>query len=186
MPLIAGLGNIGAEYEGTRHNIGFHIIYKWATNLGFSFKTGKGPYYIANGLYNGKKLIFILPTTFMNRSGLAIQHALQYYQIPLEDLVVVTDDINLPLGTIRIKPTGSAGGHNGIADIILQLKTDSFNRLRFGVGNDFRRGEQAKFVLSKFSKQEDEEMITAVEKSVKALQTLIDDGITKAMNEFNS
>lgn len=186
MPLIAGLGNIGAEYEGTRHNIGFHIVYSWATLLGLSFKTGKGPYYLASGQVNGEKTVFILPTTFMNRSGIAVQHALNYYQIPKEELFVVTDDINLPLGTIRLKPSGSAGGHNGIADIILQLKTDTFSRLRFGVGSNFMRGEQAKYVLSKFGKDEESQVKETVDRSIKALELCLKDGITHAMNEFNS
>lgn len=186
MPLIAGLGNIGAEYEGTRHNIGFHIIYGLATKLGFSFKTGKGPYYIASGQFEGKKTILILPTTFMNRSGSAIVHALNYYQIPLEELFVVTDDINLPVGTLRIKPSGSAGGHNGISDIIYQLKTDVFSRLRFGVGNNYMRGEQAKYVLSKFSKDEEVQVNETVERSMKALEVCLKHGVTRAMNEFNS
>lgn len=186
MPLIAGLGNIGAEYEGTRHNIGFRIVYGLAEKMGLNFKTGKGPYYIANGSHNGKKVYLILPTTFMNRSGTALQHAMNYYQIPTEDVLVCTDDINLPVGKIRIKPSGSAGGHNGLADIIYQLKTDEFARLRFGVGNEFKKGEQAKYVLSRFSKEEEGLVAEAVSKSIQAILTYLDSGLNTAMNEFNS
>ncbi|TNE73835.1 aminoacyl-tRNA hydrolase [bacterium] len=186
MPLIAGLGNIGAEYDGTRHNIGFRVIYGLAEKLGFSFKTGRGPYYIANGLYNGKKTILILPTTFMNRSGSAVQHAMNYFQIPIEEVLVCTDDINLPTGKLRLKPSGSAGGHNGLSDIIYQLHSDAFARLRFGVGNEFRKGEQAKYVLSRFAKDEEDVVSDAVSRSIEAITTFLNDGVNKAMNEFNS
>lgn len=186
MPLLAGLGNIGAEYEGTRHNIGFRILYELAELNGLSFKSGKGPYYYTNGMIEGKKCVLVLPTTFMNRSGSAIQHAMNYYQLPVEELLVVTDDINLPTGKLRIKPSGSAGGHNGLSDIIYQLKTDTFSRMRFGVGNDFRKGEQVRYVLSRFSKQEDPIVTQAVKRSVEAIQAYLKDGLNAAMNRFNS
>lgn len=186
MPLLAGLGNIGAEYEGTRHNIGFRVLYHLAEKNNLSFKSGKGPYYFSSGIIEGKKCVLILPTTFMNRSGSAIQHAMNYYQIPIDDVFVITDDINLPTGKLRIKPSGSPGGHNGLADIIYQLKSDEFNRLRFGVGNDFRKGEQARYVLSRFSKEEEKLVEETVTKSVEAIEVFLRDGLNAAMNAFNS
>ena len=186
MLILAGLGNIGAEYEGTRHNIGFRVLYELAEQNKMSFKTGKGPYYLSNGVIEGKKCILVLPTTFMNRSGSAITHAMNYYQVVAEEVFVVTDDINLPIGKIRIKPTGSAGGHNGLADIIYQLKSDDFSRLRFGVGNNFFRGEQAKYVLSKFGKDEEASVAETVKRSIEAIRVYLREGITPAMNQFNS
>jgi peptidyl-tRNA hydrolase, PTH1 family len=186
MPIIAGLGNIGAEYEGTRHNIGFRILYELAEQNGMSFKTGKGPYYLSSGVIEGKKCILVLPSTFMNRSGSALLHASNYYQIPINDVFVVTDDINLPIGKIRLKPSGSAGGHNGLSDIIYQFKSDAFSRLRFGVGNNFNRGDQAKYVLSRFGKDEEAEVAETVKRSIEAIRVYLREGLTPAMNQFNS
>lgn len=185
MPLVAGLGNIGSEYNGTRHNIGFRILYELAEKNGMSFKSGKGAYYIASGSIKGKKTYLILPTTFMNRSGTAVQHALQYYKIPIEDCLIVTDDINLDIGRIKIKPKGSAGGHNGLSDIIRQLGTNDYARLRFGVGNNFAQGRQASYVLSVFSNDEIDIVEESVKRSVEAIETWIKLGTERTMNFFN-
>ena len=118
MPLIVGLGNIGDEYMGTRHNVGFDIVYHIADTLSVKLKPGKGPFFVAEARHKGRQAILITPTTFMNNSGLAVSKALKYFDIPLSECLVCTDDINLPSGKIRVKESGGAGGHNGISSII--------------------------------------------------------------------
>jgi PTH1 family peptidyl-tRNA hydrolase len=185
MPIIAGLGNPGSKYDETRHNIGFRIIDTLAQQHNVSFKAGKGSYYIGKAVIKGTSVILVLPTTYMNLSGDAIQHAMHYFDVPLDDVIVCTDDINLPVGKIRLRPGGSAGGHNGLKDIILKTGSDQFPRLKFGVGDSFRSGRQADYVLSRFNKAEKpivEDMITA---SVLAVEEFLTNGIQSAMNKFN-
>lgn len=185
MPLIVGLGNIGDEYMGTRHNVGFDIIYHIADTLSAKLKPGKGPFFVAEARHKGRQAILITPTTYMNNSGLAISKALKYFDIPLSECLVCTDDINLPPGKIRIKQNGSAGGHNGISSIIEVLGTDQFPRLRFGVGSDYSRGRQADYVLSPFNDDEQEIIAEGIDKAHDAALCFIREGIVKAMNTYN-
>lgn len=185
MPIIAGLGNIGSQYEGTRHNIGFRIVYTLAEKHGINFKSGRGSYYVGNGLVRNKSTYLILPTTFMNRSGDALQHALHYYKQEVESMIVCTDDINLATGKLRLRTSGGAGGHNGLSDIIYKLGTDQFPRLRFGVGSNFGRGNQADYVLTKFFSEEIESVNTAVDRAVLAIEAFLLEGIEASMNQFN-
>src|SRR5574344_2156753 len=152
--LVAGLGNIGQEYENTRHNIGFMAVDNFSkTREDCSFSLERLAY-VARTKYKGREIILIKPTTFMNVSGKAIRYWLDKEKIPIENLLVVVDDIALPLGTIRLRLSGSDGGHNGLKSIIECLGTDKFNRLRFGIGNEFHRGGQIDYVLGKFTKED--------------------------------
>ena len=144
--LIACLGNIGAEYDNTRHNIGFKIADRLAKDLDGAFVTSRLAQ-VAELRFKGKTLVVIKPTTYMNASGRAVKYWLDYEKVPMENLLVVNDDIALPLGTLRLRKQGADGGHNGLTDIIEKLGTNVFCRLRFGLGNDFPRGRQIDFVL---------------------------------------
>ncbi|MEX0648648.1 MAG: aminoacyl-tRNA hydrolase [Balneolaceae bacterium] len=185
MALIVGLGNPGVEYKGTRHNIGFELIDRLAGLLSISMEPGNGLYQIGAGSFKGQKVTLIKPTTFMNRSGKAITKALAETGEPIDNCLVCYDDINLDVGKIRLRPSGSAGGHNGIADIIEKLNTDQFPRLRIGVGNDFKKGRQADYVLSPFTQEQREEIKHVLETASDAIVTFLRGGINLAMNEFN-
>lgn len=185
MPLIVGLGNIGDEYMGTRHNVGFDIVYHIADTLSVKLKPGKGPFFVAEARHKGRQAILITPTTFMNNSGLAVSKALKYFDIPLSECLVCTDDINLPSGKIRVKESGGAGGHNGISSIIEVFGTIQFPRLRFGVGSDYSRGHQADYVLSPFNDDEQKLIAEGIDKAHDAALCFIREGIVKAMNTYN-
>lgn len=185
MPLIVGLGNIGDEYMGTRHNVGFDIIYHLADTLSVDLKPGGGPYYSAEARFKGSRIVLVTPTTYMNNSGLAVSKALKNFDIPLEQCLICTDDINLAPGVVRIKPSGSAGGHNGLSSIIEKMQTDSFARLRFGVGNNFSRGRQADYVLSPFDSDEEEVIAKGIETAHAAVLCFIREGIVQSMNRYN-
>lgn len=185
MPLIVGLGNIGTEYMGTRHNVGFDIIYHVADTLRTRLTPGKGPYMVAEGRFRGQNVVLITPTTYMNLSGLAVSKALKYFDIPVSECLVCTDDINLPAGKIRIRPSGSDGGHNGLGNISEVLGTDQFPRLRFGIGNNFERGHRSDYVLSPFGDEEQEAVSAGIDKAHDAVLCFIREGIDSAMNKFN-
>jgi len=185
MVLIVGLGNPGSAYDGTRHNIGFHILYEVADTLGVEFQTGKGPFRYATGSYKGRKVTLVLPNTYMNLSGQAVSKALTVFGADLMDCLVVTDDLNLPVGKVRIRPSGSDGGHNGLSSIIQTLNNDQFPRLRFGVGSDFPRGRQADYVLSGFNADEQDAVQSGVDRSKEAVLCFIREGLTKTMNLYN-
>ena len=185
MPIIVGLGNIGEEYESTRHNIGFDIVDELAKTMSARFTSGSGPYLEAIGRFKGQKVVLIKPTTFMNRSGVAVRKALNKYNIDLTDCMICYDDLNLPLGTIRIREKGSTGGHNGIDNLIQELGTNKFPRLRFGIGSDFPKGRQVDFVLSPFDESEADMLNEAKEKAHEACISFLKVGITRTMNWFN-
>jgi len=151
--LIVGLGNPGKEYEETRHNIGFKVVDEMARELGATFTLDKAAFR-AEAKFKGRTIILIKPITFMNLSGKALNIWLQAEKIELQNLLVITDDIALPFGKLRMKGKGSDGGHNGLKDIQAVLKTVEYTRLRFGVGNDFSKGRQADYVLGEWSKDE--------------------------------
>ena len=185
MALIVGLGNIGAEYSSTRHNVGFELADKLARKLSVDFSTAGGPFLIAESSFKGKPVHIIKPTTFMNRSGRAVSSSLAITGNSLFDCLVCYDDINLPTGKIRLRPSGSAGGHNGIQDIIDRMQSRKFPRLRIGVGDDFRRGRQADYVLSPFTKEQRPEVDFALDDSLDAVFTFLRAGIEQAMNDHN-
>jgi PTH1 family peptidyl-tRNA hydrolase len=182
--LIAGLGNIGDEYAKTRHNIGFMAADELVKSLDGKFKTERyGD--IATVKFRGRILIVLKPSTYMNLSGKAVKYWMNKENIPLENLLVVYDDLDLPLGAIRIKKQGSEGGHNGMEDIIYQLERNDFPRLRFGIGNDFAKGHQVDYVLSKFSSEEEKIVLPRIEKTVEAVKTFVFSGIEITMTSYN-
>ena len=183
--LIVGLGNIGDEYTNTRHNIGFSILDTMA-NISGVFFTQDRLAYKAEYKFKGKTFILIKPTTFMNLSGKAMNYWLQAEKIPVEHLLIITDDIALPLGTLRLKPRGSDGGHNGLKSIQETLDTTEYPRLRFGVGNDFPKGRQVEFVLGKWTADEQKLLVTRIDLAVETVKSFGTIGIDRAMNLYNN
>jgi len=182
--LIAGLGNIGPEYELTRHNIGFLILDRIADNHKIDFKTER----LADRAelkYKGRQLHFIKPNTYMNLSGKAIAYWLQELKIPKENLLVLVDDIALPFGTLRMRTKGSAAGHNGLKNIELVLNGQDYSRLRFGIGNTFSKGQQIDFVLSNFSKEEIAELPALMDKAAEMVYSFCTIGPERTMNFHN-
>ncbi len=182
--LIVGLGNIGPEYEITRHNIGFLILDRLADAAGVKFTQDRLSF-ITEVKHKGRTLVLVKPTTYMNLSGKAVNYWLQQLKIPTEQLLVMTDDIALPFGKIRLKPRGSAGGHNGLKNIEATLGTNEYTRLRFGVGDNFHKGQQVDYVLSPFSKAEFDELVPHMDKSIEAIHSFATVGLERTMNFFN-
>lgn len=185
MPIIAGLGNPGEQYNQTRHNIGFDIADALAEKLKCEFEKGNGPYMIATGQHKGQPVYIIKPNTFMNRSGDALLSASRFFHINPSEILVCYDDIAIPVASVRLRKKGSDGGHNGMKDIISKLGTSSFPRLRFGVGSDFSTGQQADYVLSPFEDGELDEVKKSIDHSVEASLCFVREGIDKSMNLFN-
>ncbi|WP_281542130.1 aminoacyl-tRNA hydrolase [Maribacter aestuarii] len=182
--LIVGLGNIGAEYSETRHNIGFKILDALVLEEDLTFETAKlGD--IATLKIKGRSVLCLKPSTYMNRSGKAIKYWLDKEKIPLGNLLVITDDINLPYGTIRIKTKGSDGGHNGLKDTQEYLQTTNYNRFRFGVGSDFGKGRQVEYVLGKWNDEELALMDERLKKSIEIIKSFVLAGVARTMNQFN-
>lgn len=182
--LIAGLGNIGDEYENTRHNIGFKVLDFIAKENNLKFTTERLAA-VAEFKYKGRTLILIKPSTYMNLSGKAINYWLQAEKIPTENLLVITDDIALPAGSLRMKGKGSDGGHNGLKSIQETLNTSEYTRLRFGVGNEFAKGRQVEYVLGKWTPEEEkllEERIKLAADMVKSFATI---GLQLTMTNYN-
>lgn len=182
--LITGLGNIGDEYVGTRHNIGFSVVDALAAEAGAVFQD-KRYGAVAEMRLRGHKLILLKPSTYMNLSGNAVRYWVKEKKIDLERLLVVSDDIALPLGTLRMKPSGSEGGHNGLKSITQRLGTNQYARLRFGIGNEFVRGHQADFVLGKFSDDEATLLKERTAQACEAVKAFALSGIQFAMNHYN-
>ncbi|MCX7744745.1 MAG: aminoacyl-tRNA hydrolase [Flavobacteriales bacterium] len=183
--LIAGLGNIGAEYDQTRHNIGFEVLDYLASKYELTFQTERYAL-VARLKHKGKELILIKPTTYMNLSGKAVHYWLQKEKIPLSNLIVITDDIALPLGKLRLRGQGSDGGHNGLKNIQELLQTKNYTRLRLGIGNDFPKGKQAEYVLGKWKNEEKEIIKSVIEKAADAVISFTLIGLEKTMNMVNS
>ncbi len=182
--LIAGLGNIGPEYLFTRHNIGFMVLDRLVAENDAKFSMNKLAY-TAEVKHKGRQIYLIKPTTYMNLSGKAVRYYLDGLKIPVENLLVITDEIQLPYGTTRLKPKGSHGGHNGLRNIEEILHTQNFARLRFGVGNDFPRGRQVEYVLSNFSDNEMAGIVTDLDRASDAIISFCTVGIEKTMTLFN-
>ncbi|MDW8436434.1 MAG: aminoacyl-tRNA hydrolase [Chloroherpetonaceae bacterium] len=185
MKLICGLGNPEPRYDGTRHNIGFAIVDALAHRFGAEFRAGKGDYLLSKIALNGVDVLLQKPTTYMNLSGKAVQHALAFYKISVGDLLVICDDVNLPLGAARLRPDGSDGGQNGLKDIIQRLGRKDFARLRVGIGAPKDRSQLSDYVLSKFTSEETPIVQETIEHCVKAVLSFIEDGISIAMTRFN-
>ena len=182
--LIACLGNIGAEYENTRHNIGFKIAERLAKDLECTFTTDRLAQ-VSEMKYRGKTLVVIKPTTYMNLSGKAVKYWLNEEKIPIENLLVINDDIALPFGTLRLRKKGADGGHNGLTDIIEKLGTNEFCRLRFGLGDDFPRGRQIDFVLGQWKASEEPIVDEKADMAVEIIKSFVTQGPDRTMNQYN-
>jgi len=182
--LIVGLGNIGEKYADTRHNIGFKILDHFAKKEDVTFKTEKLADKAEYKL-KGRLFIFIKPNTYMNLSGKAVQYWLQKENIPLDNLLVITDDLNLPFGSLRIKTKGSDGGHNGLKDIQDKLNTSTYNRFRFGISDSFGKGRQVDYVLGEWTDEENKKLPERLLKSVEIIKSFVLSGVNNTMNTFN-
>jgi len=182
--LIAGLGNIGAEYELTRHNIGFLVLDQLADKHGGKFAMDRLAEK-AEIKHKGRSLHLIKPTTYMNLSGKAIAYWLQELKIPKENLLVILDDLALPFGTLRMRTKGSSAGHNGLKNIELLLSGQDYSRLRFGIGNEFGKGQQVDFVLSNFSQQEFKDLPPIMDKANEMVLSFTTIGPERTMSLFN-
>ena len=183
--LIAGLGNLGDEYEGTRHNIGFSVVEHLANEAGVKFVNDRHAY-VAEIKHKGKTLVLIKPTTFMNLSGKAINYWMQTEKIPVEHLMVVVDELALPFGKIRLGPKGSDGGHNGLKHIQETLGTTNYPRLRFGIGNEFGKGYQVNYVLGKWNDEEKKTLNDRVKMAADAIKAFAFAGLQRSMNDYNT
>ncbi len=182
--LIVGLGNIGKEYDGTRHNIGFEVLDQWVSEYKAEWETGRLAN-VARFKFRGKQIICLKPTTFMNLSGKAVKHWMTSERINPKNLLVITDDIAIDVGKLRIRGKGSPGGHNGLKDIQAQLGNDKYDRIRFGAGGNFPKGRQVEFVLGKWDKDEEIEIALQKDRACKAIESWIIKGLSGAMNEFS-
>ena len=183
--LIAGLGNIGDEYAHTRHNIGFDVVNAFVQKHKGEFRVGRLAY-VAEIKWKGKIFVCICPSTYMNLSGKAVRYWMDKEKIAIENILVIVDDLALPLNKLRVRPTGSPAGHNGLKSIQEVLGSADYAKLRFGIGNDFAKGYQSDFVLGKWSKDETPMVKLKIEKSVETIETFATQGISTAMNQINN
>jgi PTH1 family peptidyl-tRNA hydrolase len=182
--LIVGLGNIGDEYSNTRHNIGFNVLDAMALASNISF-TGRRYGAVSNTRYKGREIILLKPSTFMNLSGNSVGYWMKKENIPLENLLVIVDDIALPLGSIRMRPKGSDGGHNGLAHISTVLATNEYPRIRIGIGNSFRKGSQINFVLGTWNPEEKKFMDERIKIVIDMIRSFVFAGLEITMTSFN-
>lgn len=182
--LVVGLGNVGAEYEDTRHNVGFRVVDAVAKDAEVRWTLERRAYRTELRL-KGRTVVMIKPTTYMNLSGEAVRYWLQQEKVPRENLLVVVDDIALPVGVLRMKKQGSGGGHNGLGNIEQLLGDTNYCRLRVGVGNNFSRGKQIDYVLGRFTADEEAELAPRIDKAVEAVKCFVCQGPDRAMNMFN-
>lgn len=183
--LIVGLGNPGNEYAHTRHNIGFDVVNAFVQKHKGSFRVERLAY-VADVKWKGKTFVCVCPTTYMNLSGKAVKYWMDKEKISLEQVLVVVDDLALPLSKLRVKPSGSDAGHNGLKSLQEVLGTKDYPKLRFGIGNDYPKGQQADFVLGKWRKEEELLVKLKIEKGLEVIETFASQGITTAMNQVNN
>lgn len=183
--LIVGLGNAEAQYAGTRHNYGFEVVSTAAKALGAEFKTDRLAY-IARASYKGRTLVFAMPTTYMNLSGKAVKYWLTAEKIETDHCLIICDDLDLPLGSFKIKPKGGGGSHNGLLNIIEQLGHSNFARLRCGIGKNFSQGYQVDYVLGRFSSEEEEKINPCITQAVEAIKSFATTGLQHTMNHYNT
>ena len=183
--LIVGLGNAGNEYIHTRHNIGFDVVNAFVQKHVGKFSTGRLAY-IAEVKWKGKIFICICPTTYMNLSGNAVKYWMDKEKIAIENILVITDDVSLPLSKMRLRPSGSDGGHNGLRSVEASLASRDYPRLRFGIGNEYPKGLQADFVLSKWKKEEEALVKIKIEKTISVIESFATRGLSLTMNDVNS
>ena len=183
--LIVGLGNIGQEYADTRHNIGFMVLDQLAKEENVKFTTFKHAYYTEVS-FKGRTLCLIKPTTYMNLSGKAVKYWMQELKIPLENVLIIVDDLAIPFGAVKIKPKGSAAGHNGLKSIEGLLGSNEYARLRFGISDNFPKGRQVDYVLSGFDHDETPALPALIDKSIKMVKSFTTIGIELTMTNFNN
>ena len=183
--LVVGLGNIGAEYASTRHNMGFMILDAWAqaSNVVFTVERYGA---VAQIAFKGRRFTLLKPSTYMNLSGNAVRYWLQRLNIPLENLIVISDDLNLPFGTLRMRLSGSDGGHNGLENIIWTLESDQWARIRVGIGNGFARGGQVDYVLGALTQEELDQIPGIADRIVRGIKDFSTIGPQRAMNFVNA
>jgi PTH1 family peptidyl-tRNA hydrolase len=182
--LIVGLGNIGVEYANTRHNMGLMVLDAWAQASNTVFESGRYGY-TATISFKGRKFTLLKPSTYMNLSGKAVRYWVNELKVPLENLLVISDDLNIPFGTVRLRKNGSAGGHNGLTNINELLGTQEYARIRMGIGNDFGRGHQVDYVLGELSDEEKDQMPELCKKVVEGIKAFATIGPDRAMNVLN-
>ncbi len=184
--LIVGLGNPEKEYRWTRHNTGFEVINKLCYDQNIEInKTKHKAFFCESNIY-GKKVFFVKPQTYMNLSGESVVEFINYYKIPLKNILVIYDEVALDIGTIKIKEKGSSGGHNGIKNIIKMLGTESFTRIKVGIGSKPSQMIMSNYVLSKFHKDEEQKIVDGITKASDAVMMILKDGSNSAMNKFNT
>ncbi len=185
MKLIIGLGNPGRKYQGTRHNVGYMTLAELAKRFGVGRPKGKFQGEVLDADLTGQRALLLSPTTYMNNSGMSVQAAKEFYKLSLDELLVISDDLNLPLGKVRIRSEGSAGGQKGLADIVRRLGTESFPRLRIGIGSPPEDWDAADYVLSTFTREELPEIEKAIVRAVDAVVDWAHKGIQYSMNQYN-
>ena len=183
--LIVGLGNIGYEYDGTRHNIGFRVVDALAQAQGATFQDKRYGFVCKTRVKNAE-LLLLKPSTYMNLSGNAVRYWMQQEKIPVENVLIIVDDLSLPVGAIRMKQNGSDAGHNGLKHIAQMLSTQNYNRLKFGIGNDFPRGAQVDFVLSRFCAEDEQTVNEKALVACDAIKAFALSGIQFAMCNYNN
>ncbi len=183
MIAFIGLGNTGDEYSFTKHNAGFWVLNELAKRMNISFKPGKGDYVYAED--NNKNIVLVKPTTGMNRSGLAVKQVMDKWYIDLSDLFLIVDDVDLDLGTLRIRPAGGDGCHRGMESVIYQLNENKFPRIRFGIKGDDHKRPAEKYVLKSFRKQDQQLAEDMVQRTADAIYSILNNGLNKTMSEFN-
>ena len=183
--LIVGLGNIGVEYANTRHNMGFMVLDAWAQASNIVFESGRYGS-TASISFKGRKFYLLKPSTYMNLSGKAVRYWMNELDIPLENLMVISDDLNIPFGTLRLRKGGSAGGHNGLSNINELIGTQDYARIRVGIGNDFGRGHQVDFVLGELSDEQKKQMEEISKRAIEGIKAWALMGAYRAMNIVNT
>ena len=186
MKIIVGLGNPGAKYRSTRHNVGYLILSELAVRLAAGSKP-KARFHadMLDISYRGEQVLFLCPTTFMNRSGTSVSEAVRFYKLPPENVLVICDDFNIPFAKLRFRTDGSAGGQKGLADIIRLLGTDKIPRMRFGIGPPGEHQDAADFVLADFNEAEKKALPLELKRAADAVECFLSEGLTEAMNRFN-
>lgn len=185
MYLIVGLGNPGTDYAATRHNIGFDMVTYLSDQYNIPLRSRENKAIVGKGMIGGQKVMLAQPQTFMNLSGESVRAMLDYYKLDVDELIIIYDDISLPVGQIRVRPKGSAGGHNGIKSIIQHLRTEEFARIRIGVGAKPEGGDLVKHVLGRFSRAEDAMIRDVFSLAEEALLAMLEENVASAMNRVN-
>ena len=183
--LIVGLGNIGVEYVNTRHNMGFMVLDAWAQASNIVFESGRYGY-MATVSFKGRKFHLLKPSTYMNLSGKAVRYWMNELKIPIENLLVISDDLNIPFGTLRLRKNGSAGGHNGLTNINELIGTQDYARIRMGIGNEFGRGQQIDYVLGELADEEMQQMPDICKRVIEGVEAWATIGPDRAMNVLNT